>query len=117
MSIRQVTVTLAAIAALSPVISNATPERASAKACARAFATSIAAPGGAAPQFKLAYRADVSSTVSDYYPTEYTFALEARNPKTGVALARALCVTNAHGEVASISALPLDEKPALAAGL
>jgi hypothetical protein len=102
---------LLTIATLTPAAADATPERMSVKACARAFAGSIAAPGAAAPAYKLAYRGSTGSMLSDYYPTEYTFTLEARNPKSGAAIARAVCSVNSKGIVTSIAALPLNAKP------
>jgi hypothetical protein len=110
MIIRKIALAVVTIAALSPAISNASPERASVKACASAFATSIAAPGSSAPAYKLAYRGSFGSIVSDFYPTDYTFTLEAHDPKTGLAIARAVCSTNSHGIVTAISAVPLDTK-------
>jgi hypothetical protein len=104
-----------AVAALTPAISNASPERASVKACASAFATSIAAPGAAVPAYKLAYRGSFGGTLADFYPTQYTFTLEAHDPKTGQAIARARCSTNSRGAVTEIAAVPLDAKPTLAA--
>jgi hypothetical protein len=112
MNIRTIAFAAATIAALSPAISNASPERASVKACASAFATSMAAPGASAPAYKLAYRGSFGSTLSDFYPTDYTFTLEAHDPKTGVAIARARCSTDTHGTVTAIAAIPLDVKPA-----
>ncbi len=112
---RKIVLAVAAVAALAPVISNASPERASAKACANAFATSIASPGTATPAYKLAYRGPVAGSLADFYPAEYTFTLEAHDPKTGVAIARARCSTNAHGVVTAIASVPMDAKPTLAA--
>jgi hypothetical protein len=114
MNIRKIVLAVATIAALSPAISNASPERESLKACANAFATSIATPGAATPGYKLAYHGDVSSPLMEY-PSDYTFMLEAHDAK-GSAIARARCSTNARGEVTAISAVPLNSKPsALAA--
>jgi hypothetical protein len=112
MIIRKVALVAVTIAALSPVIANATPQKASAQACARAFATSIAASGAGAPAYKFAYRGGAVSSLSDFYPTGYTFTLEAHDPKTGAAFARALCSTNSRGAVTAISAVPLDVEPA-----
>ena len=117
MSTRKIAFTAATLAALSPVLANASPERASAQACAHAFASSIATPGAPAPLFKLAYRGASGSVLSDLYPSDYTFTLEARDPKTGTAVARAVCTTNYRGVVTTLAAMPLTAKPAtLAAG-
>lgn len=108
MILRKVALAAVTVATLSPCISNASPERASAKACASAFASSIAAPGAGAPAYKLAYRGTTGSALSDFYPSDYTFTLEARNPKTGLPIARAQCSTDSRGTVTTISAVPLN---------
>ena len=94
---RQVVIAAAAVAALYPALSNASPEQTSMDACARALASSISAP---------AYKLDNHShyegrTVYDY-PVEYTFVMEAHNSKTGAALAKVRCSTDTHGVVTSI---------------
>jgi hypothetical protein len=100
-------------AALSPSICNASPETDSVNACARAFATSIASPGTAAPSFKLEYHgtADAGS-LSAFYRSQYTFDLEAHDPKTGVTVARARCSTDRHSAVIAFTSLPLGDKRA-----
>lgn len=108
MNIRKVALAVVTIAALSPVVSNASPEKVSAKACAIAFASSLAAPGADAPAYKFSYRSGVSSSLAAFYPTDYTFTLEAHDPKTGVAIARARCSTDYHGTVTTIAAMPLN---------
>ncbi len=117
MLIRKFVLTCATLAAISPVLANATSERVSAKACAKAFAGSMAAPGAVAPGFKLAYHASAGSALSSFYASEYTFTLEAHDPKTGAAIARASCSTDYRGVVTGMEVLPLDSKAAsLAAG-
>ncbi len=96
---------------LAPSISNASPETASVNACARAFATSIASPGTAAPSYKLTYRSN-SDGLSAYYRSQYTFDLEAHNPKTGVTVARARCSTDLHSAVIALTSMPLGDKSA-----
>jgi hypothetical protein len=110
MKFRKIALGLVTVAALSPAISNASSvEKASLNACARAFASSIAAPGAAAPSFKLAYQSGrFASSVTDFYPAAYTFDLQAQDPKTHVAVARALCSTNSHGAVTALAAVPLE---------
>jgi hypothetical protein len=109
MILRKVALAAVTIAASSPAISNASPERISAKACASAFASSIAAPGAAAAAYKLAFRGTTGgSALSDFYPSDFTFTLEARDPKTGLPIARALCSTDYRGTVTTISAVPLN---------
>jgi hypothetical protein len=107
MNIRKIAFAAVSIAALSPAVSNASPEKASARACATAFASSIAAPGSSAPAYKFAYRSGASSSLADFYPTDYTFTLEAHDPKTGVAIARARCSTDSRGTVTAIALIPL----------
>jgi hypothetical protein len=116
MLIRHIVLTCAASAALSPVIANATSERVSAKACAKAFAGSMTAPGAVSPAFKLAYRDSVGSALSSFYATDYTFTLEAHDAKTGAAIARASCSTDYRGVVTAIEVLPLDSAASLARG-
>jgi len=111
MKFRTIALAIASIAALSPAISNASSERASAKACANAFAASLAASGSATP-YKFAYRGGSSSTLADFYPSEFTFTLEAHDPKSGAAIARARCSTDFRGTVTAISAVPLNANPA-----
>jgi hypothetical protein len=108
MILRKVTLAAVTIAALSPAVSNASPERVSAKACASAFASSIAAPGADAPAYKLAFRGATGGALADYYPSDFTFTLEARDPKTHLPIARAVCSTNYRGHVTTISAVPLN---------
>ncbi len=111
MILRKVALAVVTIAALSPTISNASPERISAKACASAFASSIAAPGSSTPAYRLTYRGTTSSVLSDFYPSDFTFTLEARDPKSGLPIARAVCSTNYRGIVTTISAVPLETAP------
>ena len=107
MNLRKVALAAVTIAALSPAVSNASPERTSAKACASAFASSIAAPGASTPAYKLAFRGTSGSALADFYPSDFTFTLEARDPKTGLAIARAVCSTDSRGAVTTIAAVPL----------
>jgi hypothetical protein len=46
--------------------------------------------------------------MADFYPSVFTFTLEARDPKTGLPFARALCSTDHRGIVTTISAVPLN---------
>ena len=101
------------IAALAPLGALASPEKASVTASASAFAASMAAPGTAAPAYKLDYHAHFGGSLEDFYLTEYTYTLEARDPKTGVAIARATCSADSRGSVTSIAAMPLDTKLAV----
>ena len=101
----------AAVAAFSPIICNASPERAAVNSCARAFVESIAPERGAAPRYKLDYRGSLSgASIAYYFPTKSTFDLEAHDPKTGAVLTRARCSTDARGVVVALSFLPLSDK-------
>jgi hypothetical protein len=112
MILRKVALAALTVATLSPAVSNASPERISAKACASAFASSIAAPGTTIPAYKLAFRGTSGSALADLYPTDFKFTLEARDPKTGLPIARAVCSTDHRGTVTTISAVPLNSDPA-----
>jgi len=110
---------LASIAALVPAISNASPEKVALNACARAFASSLALPGAAVPAYKVAYRDNewVGSMLA-FYTREYTFDLRAKNPKTGLPIARASCSVDSRGNVVALSPVPLNaERSTLAAKL
>jgi hypothetical protein len=100
MNIRKLSLAIVTIAAISPIVASASPEEAALNACAKAFASSIAAPGAAAPAFKLNYaQQHFSSPVTDYYARSYTFTMKAQNPKTGTAFASATCSADTRGEV------------------
>jgi len=119
MNFRKISLTAATFAVLIPTLSQASPERAALKACASAFASSLASPGAAVPAFKVDYRGNRSTgSMLEFYTREYTFELHASDPKTGAAIARASCSTDLHGAVLTLSPLPLDvEHSALAARL
>jgi hypothetical protein len=113
MKFRQVALVLATAAVLAPVISNASPENAALKACARAFAASLASPGAAAPAFKVDYRGGHSfGSMLEFYSREYTFDLHANDQKTGLPVARASCTTDSSGVVTALSPMPLNAAPA-----
>jgi hypothetical protein len=114
MNLRTISLAIVTVAALSPSISNAS-EKASIKACASAFATSMASPGSSAPAYKLAYRSGFGSGISDFYPTVYTFTLEAHDPKSGASIARAVCSADSRGTVTALTATPVDANTTLAA--
>jgi hypothetical protein len=109
MYLRKITLTAAAVAAFTPVLSQASPERAALTSCSRAFAANLASPGAAAPAFKVVLRgaADVGS-VSQFFAREYTFYLRANDQKTGLPLARATCSTDASGTVVAFSQVAAD---------
>jgi hypothetical protein len=108
MNFRKIAAAAATIAALTPAICNATPENDAINACARAFATTLAAPGADAPAFKVSYRSGQHfGSMLEFYARDYTFDLHANDRKTGLAVARASCTTDAHGAVVAFSPIPL----------
>ena len=118
MKFRHIALAAASIAALVPAISSAAPpEKAALNACARAFASSLAAPGAAVPAYKLAYRGDrYVGSMLEFYAREYSFDLNANDLKTGLPIARASCSTDSHGNVVSLSSIPLNSaQPTFAA--
>jgi hypothetical protein len=118
MNIRKLSLAIITIAAISPVVASASPEDAALNACVKAFASSIAAPGAAAPAFKVNYaQRHFVSPITDYYARNYTFTMKAQNPKTGTAFASATCSADTHGEVLEFTstAKPADSATTLAA--
>jgi hypothetical protein len=117
MHIRKLLLAAAAIAAICPAVSGAAPESAAVKACAHAFAASIAAPGTESPSFKLNYLgSQEAGALADYYQRQYTFFLKAHDAKTGLTLARATCSVDFNGKIVALTATPLEAAaPALAA--
>jgi hypothetical protein len=114
MTIRKLLLAAASIAAIAPAVSHASEEEnAALTACAQAFATSLASASGT-PTFKLKYHSESAGALGDYYRArEYTFYLQAHDPKTGSTLARATCSTDTNGTVVALTAT--DSTPALAA--
>jgi hypothetical protein len=101
MYFRHIVLGIATIAATCPAIAAAaSPQYTALNACASALATKIAAPGSAAPSYKVDYRGSQSeSAIEEYYGREYTFYLRAHDPKTGLTVARATCSVDIHGSV------------------
>jgi hypothetical protein len=115
MSFRLLFPTAAILAALSPAISQAAPESDALSACTHAFVSSLAPDAANPPVFKLKYSAGRPATAwSNFSPREYTFFLQARDPKTGTARASATCSATAGGNLIALTAAPADA-PALAA--
>jgi hypothetical protein len=107
MDLPKLSLALAAITAIFPCVSSASAENAALNACARAFASSIASPGAAAPAFKLNYLGGgEAGALANYYEHRYTFYMKAQNVKTGLMLARATCAVDRRGV---IIALTVDE--------
>jgi hypothetical protein len=112
MKFRHISLAIATIAILVPAVSNASPEEAALNACARAFASSLASPGKAAPTFKVVHLEDRSfGSMLAVYDREYLFDLHA-NDKAGTAIARASCSTDPHGVVIALASVPLEAAPA-----
>jgi hypothetical protein len=100
MNIRKLSLVIVTIAAIAPVIASASPEDAALNACVKAFANTIAAPGAAAPAFKLSYaQRHFVSPVTEYYARNYTFTMKAQNSRTGTAFASATCSADTRGSV------------------
>jgi hypothetical protein len=109
MNLLKISLAAAAIAALVPAVSSASPEKSALDACARAFVSSLAAPGGAAPTYKVDYRGvQFVQSVADVYSRGYTFFLFAKSSKTGLPMAQASCAADYHGAVVALSPIPSD---------
>jgi hypothetical protein len=107
--------TALSLAALSPAISQASPESDALGACTRAFESSLFSDTASPPVFKLKYTAGQPSTAwSNFFTREYTFFLQARDPKTGTARASATCSATSGGNLIALKATQPDA-PALAA--
>jgi hypothetical protein len=107
MKYRIIGLALATITAAAPAVSQASAEKDALESCVRTFAASLAAPGDAAPAYKVEYRGNqYVQTMPAVYSRGYTFHLLARNGKTGLALAQASCETDSHGAVLALSPLP-----------
>ena len=103
MNLRRFNYVAAAIFALAPAISDASPAKEALNACARAFASSLAPSGAAAPAFKVAYRGNqFQGSMLDFYTREFTFDMYANDRKTGMPIARASCSTDSHGNVVAL---------------
>jgi len=103
------------IAVASPSISQAAPPEGEAlSACTQAFESSLIADADKTPVFKVKYDGGQPPTAwSNFFTREYTFFLQARDPKTGAARASATCRATAGGTLIALKAA--DETPALAA--
>jgi hypothetical protein len=112
---RKFSLSIIAIAALAPVVASASPEKLALNACAKAFASSITG-GSSMPSFKLSYDHKVASdTFVSYYAHDFSFTMQARDSKTGAALARATCSADTRGEVLSFTSEPSTATTTLAA--
>ena len=104
MNLRKLSLAILTIAAIAPVVASASPEDVALKACAKAFASSIAG-GSSAPAFKLNYEQKhvVDTTVAGFYVRNYSFTMQAQDRKTGTALATATCSADTRGEVLALA--------------
>jgi hypothetical protein len=72
-----------------------------------AFEKTLAQSEDAGHAFKVVYGKDqFASSIADYFPTSYTFDLQANNVKTGEVVARVRCEADRRGIIA-LSPLPL----------
>jgi hypothetical protein len=107
MIIRRLGLSLAALAAVCPAVSQAWPAKSSLDACVNAFEKTLAQPEDASHAFKVVYRREqFESSIADYFSTSYTFDLQATNVKTGEVLARVRCKAD-RGGIVALSPLPL----------
>lgn len=117
MTIRKLLLTAAFIAVICPAVSQASPESTALNACAQAFATSLAS-GSGTPAFKLKYHSESAGAWADFYGShDFTFYLQAHDPKTGLTLASATCSADTRGTVLALTATQPDTSPSLAAQL
>jgi hypothetical protein len=109
MHFRPLILLASATVALLPCVSNASPEKDALKACAQAFASSVASPGAATPAFTLNYRGSTDESVlTQYYNRKYSFSMQAHDPKSGVTVAAATCSTDARGEKVALVPTSID---------
>jgi len=114
MNIRKLSLAVITIAAFSPVLASASPEATALHACAKAFATSISG-GSSAPAFKLNYDQKLGvDTIAGYYVRNYSFTMQARDPKTGATLASATCSADNRGSVLELTPVAATTSVALA---
>ncbi|MGA2342016.1 MAG: hypothetical protein ABSG29_02410 [Steroidobacteraceae bacterium] len=111
MHIRYIGSAIAALAALSPSISNALPDKTSLDACVAAFEKSLPDQAASNRAYKVVFNGDHGSgSVAQYFTSSYTYDLAA-NDVNGAVFARARCSTNKSGVVTSLSPLPLATAP------
>jgi hypothetical protein len=120
MNSRPLCFALVTLAALTPLTSNASPEKDSINACAHAFAARLSADAVRPLAFKVNYPDHVNATsgsIADSFSMGYSFDLQARDPKTGAVVERARCSTNLRGAVTALRLTPLDNDSTLSAQL
>jgi hypothetical protein len=113
MTIRHFGLSIAALAAVYPAVCNAGSAKASLDACVTAFERTLTPADEAGRAFKVVYARDAfTSSIADYYPTSYTFDLQANNARTGAVVARVRCSADRHGGVALTALLDSTQAPA-----
>jgi len=99
---------LAASLATLPALSIAMPSDAALNGCAQQIVSDLAAHQGLTPKYSV--NLDRRRSFSDFgvaEPEIYRFTLEARDPKTGLLVARAECDARYTGKVVAFRTLPL----------
>jgi hypothetical protein len=113
MTIRHFGLSIAALAAVAPAVCNAGPAKASLDACVTAFEKTLAPADEVHHAFRVVYASEqLSSSIADFYPTSYTFDLQANNSKTGAVVARVRCLADRRGSVALTSLPDAAQAPA-----
>jgi hypothetical protein len=76
----------------------------------------MANPGMAAPKYRVSYlNEETAGTLSLIYSREYTFELQAKDPKTGVPVSKAVCSASREGVVTELTIKTLPAAPQFAA--
>jgi len=102
MNIRMIPIAVAAVAALSPAFADAAP--AAAKACAAAFADSLASQGIGTPKFRMDFSGARSfASQSSFRQDDSTFDLQVIDARSGAPIVRATCSADAHGKVTVVT--------------
>lgn len=107
MSLRKLSLTALAFAALSPSISLAGAEDHALKACVNAFAASLKGnvSSTASPVVKLNYARAANSPISDFYAQEFTFTMRANDSKSKSPIAAVSCSATQNGTVLALRTL------------
>ncbi len=108
---------LAASLAALPALSVAKPSDVALNGCAQQVVSEFAARQGLTPKYSV--NLDQRRSFRDFgaaEPAIYRFTLEARDPKTGLLVARAECDARYTGEVVAFRTLPLAAQSMAAKG-
>jgi len=113
MTIRRFGLSISALAAVSPAVCNALPAKASLDACVKAFEKTLEPADAVSHAFKVVYPGErLTGSIADFYPTAYTFDLQANNLKTGEVVAHVRCATDRRGSVVLTSLVDSMQPPA-----